>query len=155
MTAPEFLTKVFRVIVIKKDGSRGELSVPLGWFEKTENGYDFVFKEEQFESWGYTGKVVMRDKKLEEVLLKISRLLNVKLNDLKGKRRFAELTNKRHEAFWLLREVGGLTYKNIGQIFNRHHSSVIFAVQKVEQRKEDELKYKNYLRHLREDLNDL
>ena len=52
------------------------------------------------------------------------------VEELTGKRRFTGLVEARHRAMAQIRERTALSYPEIGNLFNRDHSSVIHAVQK-------------------------
>jgi chromosomal replication initiator protein len=50
-----------------------------------------------------------------------------KVKDIKGKRRTRQLTKVRHEIMQQIRQCTSLSYPEIGKIFNRTHSTVLYA----------------------------
>jgi chromosomal replication initiator protein len=50
---------------------------------------------------------------------------------MKSKKRTDNITNARHVAIYLIKQLTELTLKEIGAIFGRDHSTVVFSVEKV------------------------
>ena len=57
----------------------------------------------------------------------IARQHGLTSHDLIGKRRIAKIVTARKECYVLLRS-RGMTYPQIGRIFNRHHTTIIDAM---------------------------
>ena len=53
-----------------------------------------------------------------------------KKKDIIGKRRTRQLTKARHDMMQLIRKHTSLSYSEIGKIFNRTHSTVLYACNK-------------------------
>jgi chromosomal replication initiation ATPase DnaA len=64
----------------------------------------------------------------------------VTLAELRGRRRWRRLTEPRHIAAWLLWQAGE-TFEAIGQELNRDHSTMVYAVRKVERKRKGDLGY--------------
>jgi len=69
----------------------------------------------------------------EEILGLVSRRFSVRASLVTGKSRTQPAVDARFVYAWVLRELG-LTLERIGEIMNRHHSSVLAAVRKVKDR---------------------
>mgnify|MGYP003631825774 CR=1 FL=1 len=74
--------------------------------------------------------------KLESLLAIICESLGVTVEDAKGTVRDAEIVRARQIYSYLAKEMG-YTYKKIGSIINRDHSTVIYACKIVTNRKFD------------------
>ncbi len=55
------------------------------------------------------------------------------MNDVFSRKRHREAADARHAAMYVLRIQAGWHYSLIGRLFDRDHSSVVYAVQKVRQ----------------------
>lgn len=56
---------------------------------------------------------------------------------IKGKRRLPRIVEARHAAMYLLRHQLGMSFPEIGRHMNRDHSSVVYAVHKLERQYEE------------------
>ena len=61
-------------------------------------------------------------------IAEICRRHDVCMADVMGRSRFRVHINARHEAFWMLRTMYGLSYPRIGQIMGRDHSTVLYGI---------------------------
>jgi chromosomal replication initiation ATPase DnaA len=59
----------------------------------------------------------------------------ITVSDILGRERTAHVANARHVAAWLLRE-NERTYPHIAEVLRRDHSTVMYAVRRVEQKPE-------------------
>ena len=57
----------------------------------------------------------------------------ISVADMTGHRRFMRLARPRHEAMYLLRQMG-MTLKEIGMFLNRDHSTIIYGIRRWEER---------------------
>ncbi|NOZ79043.1 MAG: chromosomal replication initiator protein DnaA [Acidobacteria bacterium] len=55
----------------------------------------------------------------------------VRVSDLKGRSNRRSIALPRQVAMFLIREILGLSYPEIGKIFSKHHSTVIYAVDNI------------------------
>jgi chromosomal replication initiation ATPase DnaA len=70
---------------------------------------------------------------IEEIKELGSEFFGVSINDLCGPSRKARIKYARFMTIYFCRKVDGSTFKGIGKIFgNRHHSTVINAIEKTE-----------------------
>jgi chromosomal replication initiator protein len=71
---------------------------------------------------------------IEDVQKSVCSFFNVKISDLKGKRRHRSISRPRQIAMYICRTfVANSTFPEIGNRFNKDHSTAISAVQHVEQ----------------------
>ena len=72
------------------------------------------------------------DALIEKILASVSRAYGVPADQMKSKKRTDNVTNARHVAIYLIKQLTELTLKEIGAIFGRDHSTVVFSIDKVE-----------------------
>ena len=72
------------------------------------------------------------DALIEKILTSVSKSYGVPVDQMKSKKRTDTVTNARHVAIYLIKQLTELTLKEIGAIFGRDHSTVISSVEKVE-----------------------
>lgn len=68
----------------------------------------------------------------EEIIDRIAAAHHFTADDLRGPSRRAPIVRARHTAMYALREHTDLSYPKIGRLFNRHHTSVLHAVDRIE-----------------------
>lgn len=59
-----------------------------------------------------------------------AKLYGVRPSEIRGTSRRAVVVSARHLAAWLAREIGGLSYPELGHVFGRHHTTMIHAVER-------------------------
>ncbi len=69
---------------------------------------------------------------IERVLHVVSEKYDVKIDELKSKKRGEKIAGARHVAIYLIKKITDLTLKEIGNIFSRDHATVISSIEKVE-----------------------
>ena len=72
------------------------------------------------------------DALIEKILTSVIKSYGVPVDQMKSKKRTDTVTNARHVAIYLIKQLTELTLKEIGAIFGRDHSTVISSVEKVE-----------------------
>lgn len=68
----------------------------------------------------------------EKIIYEVSKIYNVSIEDLYSSKRNASISNARQIAMYIIRDVTGMTYEEIGKKFNRNYSTVIHSIQNVE-----------------------
>lgn len=82
--------------------------------------------------------IVQQTLKPDQIIESICEFYNIKPTQLKGKKRDAYLVRPRHVCMYLLKEEGGLTFVEIGNILGgRDHTTVMHAVEKVSKMLDD------------------
>lgn len=72
--------------------------------------------------------------KAERIIEKVSKKYGVSVEDIKGRKRVAEIANARHICIYLIRKQTELATPSIGQIFDRDHTTIISSIAAVEKR---------------------
>lgn len=63
----------------------------------------------------------------EELINKVSEVLNIGVEELKGRRRKREIVEARHIAMWMIVTHTDFKLEAIGRFFNRNHATIIYA----------------------------
>ena len=71
---------------------------------------------------------------IDRILEEVSRFYNVTPADLRSKKRDASISNARHAAMYVIRELTQLPTAAIGREFNRDHSTVVYATKECQKR---------------------
>ena len=72
------------------------------------------------------------DALIERVLNAVSEKYDVKVEEMKSKRKNEKVVNARHVAIYLIRKLTELPLKDIGAVFGRDHSTIISSIEKVD-----------------------
>ena len=70
--------------------------------------------------------------KIEKIISEVARTYDISEKDIISKRKTAELAKARQIAMYIARETTELSYKPIGEAFGKDHTTVLYAVKKVE-----------------------
>ena len=74
-----------------------------------------------------------------EILKVVAAHYGIKVSDLKSKSNARPIAYPRQVAMFLCKELTDLSYPEIGKLFNnKHHSTVMYSVEKIDQLKEDD-----------------
>ncbi len=68
---------------------------------------------------------------IDEVLDEVSRSYGVSKEDILSKRKTGEIVFARQVSMYIIREISQLPYKTIGKMFNKDHSTVIYTIDKI------------------------
>lgn len=79
---------------------------------------------------GLRGDAETKTQDAQQILTQICKKHDLKVSDLIGKSRKAEIVAARHEAMYLLHRNTNLTKVAIGELFGRDHSTVLSALAK-------------------------
>jgi len=101
------------------------------------------FYEEEIDNIKYTHQVVskifssLKQQKenitKERIVDTVSKYYSLTRTEIQNKSRKKDIVLARHISMWLIRDILGLTYKEIGSFFkNRDHSTVITAIEKID-----------------------
>ena len=64
---------------------------------------------------------------IDKIFAAVYKKYNVAKDELVGKRRNKEIANARHIAVYLIREITEISLPNIGKIFDRDHTTILFS----------------------------
>ncbi len=86
----------------------------------------------------------------EEILQEVASFYGLRVTDLTGKRRQRQVAEARQVAMFLTRELLGLSYPQIGQVFGgKNHTTVMAAVKKISELVETEGHFKSIVEALK------
>lgn len=86
---------------------------------------------------------------VERIINEVSRTFGVTADEIRGKMRSGNVSSARQVSMYIVREITQMSTSAIGEKFNgRDHSTVVYAIQKVE----DEMKTKPHLKATVEDI---
>lgn len=68
----------------------------------------------------------------EIILIRVASHYGVPVQEVRGKRRFAQLALARHVAMWLMRQYTCMSYADLGNYFDIDHTTAIHGVRKIE-----------------------
>jgi len=87
----------------------------------------------------------------KEILKTVAHYYGIKVQDLKSKSNAKVYAFPRQVCMWILKKITDLSYPEIGKLFgNKHHSTVIYSVEKIEEMREKSLELKKSLDELLE-----
>lgn len=80
---------------------------------------------------------------VEKIINEVARTFNISPDDIRSSKRTAQISKARQVAIFVVRDITGLPMKAIGNEFGtRDHSTVVYAIQKVESLMEKDSSYK-------------
>ena len=83
---------------------------------------------------------------VERIINEVARTMNVKPEDIRSKNNSAPISKARQVAAFVVRKITNLPMKSIGDEFGgRDHSTIVYAIQKVEQQIGSDSAYKNMI----------
>jgi len=89
----------------------------------------------------------------DEIIQTVANFFNIKVADIKGKRRLKQFVRPRHIAMWMIREHTSLSFPDIGRVFNdRDHATVQHACKRVRGLLESDADTVNTIRLLQRNL---
>ncbi len=105
--------------------------------------FEIAFKELQS-----LGQLVDSEDNSKRVLQKVSAFYNIGVEKLCGRSRKKEFSTPRHVAMYLLKKKCGISLSQIGKVFERDHSSVVYAVSKIQEKVESDDNFAKQLHKL-------
>ncbi len=89
----------------------------------------------------------------DEIIQTVANFFNIKVIDIKGKRRLKQFVRPRHIAMWMIRKHTDLSFPDIGRVFNdRDHATVQHACKRVRSLLERDADTMNTIRLLERNL---
>lgn len=87
----------------------------------------------------------------KEILKTVAHYYGIKVQDLKSKSNAKIYAFPRQVCMWILKKITDLSYPEIGKLFgNKHHTTVIYSVEKIEEMREKSIELKKSLDELLE-----
>lgn len=83
-------------------------------------------------------KVIMEDTQplpvtIARIVEEVSRTTGVSIEDIYGEVRKANISNARKITFYIVRKVTSMSYEDIGAEFKKHHSTVMYNINQIEE----------------------
>jgi chromosomal replication initiator protein len=69
---------------------------------------------------------------VEKILSVVTKHYGISIEDIKSKKRTENISNARHTAIYIIRNITGLSLKEIGNVFGRDHATVLSSISKVD-----------------------
>ena len=86
---------------------------------------------------------------VERIINEVARTFNVSPEDIRSSKRTAQISKARQVAIYVVRDITGLPMKAIGNEFGtRDHSTVVYAIQKVESLMEKDSSYRGMIKDI-------
>ena len=79
-----------------------------------------------------------QSKKIERIISMVSQHTGVPEEEIKGKKRTKEIAMARHVCIYILRTQTELSFPSIGKIFGRDHSTIMYSIDLIQNRIEDD-----------------
>ncbi|MBR4950818.1 MAG: chromosomal replication initiator protein DnaA [Clostridia bacterium] len=76
--------------------------------------------------------------KIDKIFEYIARRYGVTEEELKSKKRNADITAARHCAVYIIRKSTNLSQKDVGRMFNKDHTTIIYSVSTVEKKMQED-----------------
>jgi chromosomal replication initiation ATPase DnaA len=90
----------------------------------------------------------LNEQKVNAMMKVVCKLTQVDWSELKGKCRKREINDIRQTSMWILRKGTSLSFANIGTIFNRHHATVLHAVDSVNNMIQTDRMYRGHVEQI-------
>jgi chromosomal replication initiation ATPase DnaA len=90
----------------------------------------------------------LNEQKVNAMMKVVCKLTLVDWSELKGKSRKREINDIRQTSMWILRKGTSLSFANIGTIFNRHHATVLHAVDSVNNMIQTDRMYRGHVEQI-------
>lgn len=90
----------------------------------------------------------LNEQRVNKMMKVVCDLTQVDWSELKGKSRKREINDIRQTAMWIIRKGTSLSFANIGNIFERHHATVLHAVESVENLIQTDRMYRGHVEQI-------
>ncbi len=80
---------------------------------------------------------------IDEVISEVSRTFGVSKEDIFSKRKTQEIVYARQVSMYIIREISQMKYKEIGRLFGKDHSTVLYTIDKVKKKLEQNEQQRN------------
>ena len=89
---------------------------------------------------------------VDRILAAVSRRYGISTEDIKAKKRSADIVNARHICIYLIRQLTDISFNSIGEFFSRDHATIISAFKKVESNVSTSQHFANEIQELMSEL---
>ncbi len=92
---------------------------------------------------------------VERIITEVARTMSVSPEDIRSNKRSATISSARQVAEFVVRDITGMTMEDIGKEFGgRDHTSVVYAIQKVEKQMETNSSFKGLVNDIIKNISD-
>ena len=91
---------------------------------------------------------------IEKIVTEVARTYGADSADIYSKKQNAQTTEMRQMAMYIVREMTGLSTKNIGKEFNRDHSTVVYSLDKFTKRYNEDSKVRSVVDNIIKNIRD-
>lgn len=91
---------------------------------------------------------------IAHIVEEVSRTTGVSVEDIYSKKHTSNVSDARKMCFYIIREVTDMSYKNIGEEFKRDHSTVMYNIEKMSQKIEEDSNLKSKIRDIINNIKD-
>ena len=85
----------------------------------------------------------------KQIIENISKRYGISVDDITGKKRTKEIVQVRHIAIYIIREVTGMSLENIGKIFGRDHTTILYSMDVINTRMEKDTSFEYEINNIR------
>ena len=89
----------------------------------------------------------------EKILKYISMRYEIKKEDITGSKRDSSIKNARHICAYLMRNLLNMTFKEIGTVLRKHHSTIMESCQKIEEKMKTSDNFRREMESIEKELN--
>ncbi len=69
---------------------------------------------------------------IQRIVNEVSRTTGIAVEDIYSKIQKANISHARKITFYVVRKVTNMSYEDIGEEFNKHHSTVMYNIEQIE-----------------------
>ena len=69
---------------------------------------------------------------VDRIISTVSKRLNIPVEDIRAKRRTANVVNARHICIYIIRQLTDVSFNTLGEIFGRDHATIMAAFRKID-----------------------
>ncbi len=92
---------------------------------------------------------------IDRIVSEVARTFNVTPEDIRSKRKTAEISSARQVAIYVVREITQMPMASIGEFFgNRDHSTIVYTLQQVEEKRKTDYRYKETINDIIKNIRD-
>ena len=91
---------------------------------------------------------------IDRIITEVAKTYGTTPEDIRGKKRSAQVSNARKVAIYIIRDITELPLKTIGSEFNRDHSTMVYAIDDVEKNMKTDSHFKGVVEDIIKNVRD-
>ncbi len=88
----------------------------------------------------------------EEIVEACAKFYHIKVEDIMSNKKPKNIAQARQVCMYMMREILGHSYKNIGKFFDKHHTTIMHGIREVEKAMKEDYAFNNELSTLKKDI---